>query len=208
MMGKTADLGRRVELVPMDPYFHDITIALYQQPTPKGPDYLVQTYSSWPGAVQRLDFVARAMVVLGGMEAVGAHLMRFCCGADHELACRRAFLEACKLDPDQPVVARPLSFFDKKSGHQIELVGLGGGGYRVTLDGGEASRAAAIAAGLVKLGQLGSVASDQVAFACGQVHDALMGMLVVRAVNVRATLREQELLAARGLLAAPSAQQQ
>lgn len=207
-MGKTADLGRRVELVPMDPHFHDITIALYRQPTPTGPNYLVQTYSSRPGAAERLGFLGRAMVVLGGMEAVGAHLVRFPCGADHELACRRAFLEACKLDPAQPLAARPLSFFDKKSGHQIELVGLGGGAYRVDLEGGEASRAAAIAAGLVKLGQLGAPAPDQVAFACGQVHDALVGMLVVRAVNVRATLREQELLAARGLLAAPSAQQQ
>ena len=30
-MGQTLDIGKRIELVPMDPHFHDITIALYQQ---------------------------------------------------------------------------------------------------------------------------------------------------------------------------------
>lgn len=207
-MGQTAELGRRVELVPMDPHFHDITLALYQQATPAGPVYLVHSYSRYPGAAGRLDFVAGAMAVLGGMVAAGPRALRFPCGADHELACRRAFLEACKLDPGQALAVRPMTFFDKKSGHQIQITALGGGAYQVALDGGEASRAAAVAAGLVKLGQLQSPVPDQVAFACGQAHDALMGLLLVRAVNVRATLREQELLASRGLLVAPSAQQQ
>lgn len=207
-MGQTAELGRRVELVPMDPHFRDITIALYKQTTPSGPVYLVHSYSSYPGAAGRLDFVAGAMVVLGGMVAAGPHALHFPCGADHELACRRVFLEACKLDSGQPFTPRSLSFFDKKSSCQIEIAALGGGEYRVGLAGGEASRVAAIAAGLVKLGQLQAPAPDQVAFACGQAHDALVGLLLVRAVNVRATLREQELLAARGLLVAPSAQQQ
>ncbi len=207
-MGQTGELGRRVELVPMDPHFHDITLALYRQAAPSGPVYLVHTYSNRPGTAGRVDFVASAMAVLGGMEAVGTRALRFPCGADHELACRRAFLEACKLDPSQPLAPRPLVFYDKKSSHQIQIFSLGGGGYRVELEGGEASRTAAIAAGLVKLGQMQAPEADQVAFACGQAHDALIGMLLVRAVNVRATLREQELLAARGLLVAPSAQQQ
>jgi hypothetical protein len=40
-------------------------------------------------------------------------------------------------------------------------------------------------------------------FACGHDHDALVGMLLPRAVNVRDTLREEEQIAARGLLTAP-----
>ncbi|MBI2504818.1 MAG: hypothetical protein HYW07_16495 [Candidatus Latescibacteria bacterium] len=207
-MGQTAELGRRVELVPMDPHFHDITLALYRQASPAGPVYLVHSYSRRPGAEDRLDSIAGAMAVLGGMELAGPRLLRFSCGADHELACRRVFLEACKQGPGQPAAQRPLTFFDKKSSHQIEIAALGGGEYRVGLEGGDASRAAAVAAGLVKLGQLQAPAPDQVAFACGQAHDALVGLLLVRAVNVRATLREQELLAARGMLVAPSAQQQ
>lgn len=206
-MGQTAELGRRVELVPMDLHFHNITLALYQQAVPEGPAYLVHSYSNRPGAEDRLDYIAGAMAVLGGMALAGPRRLRFPCGAGHELACRRVFLEACKLETGPPAAPRPLSFFDKKSGCQIEIGALGGGEYRVALAGGEASRAAAVAAGLVKLGQLQAPAPDQVVFTCGQAHDALVGLLLVRAVNVRATLREQELLAARGMLAAPSAQQ-
>jgi hypothetical protein len=207
-MGKTAELGRRVELVPMDPHCHDITLALYKQPSPAGPVYLVHTYSSRPEAAGRLDSIAEAMTRLGGMVAAGPHCLRFACGAEHELAARRVFLEASKLESGQPVAPRPLNFFDKKSGHQLQIAALGSGAYQVGLEGGEASRAEAVAAGLVKLGQMQSPAPDQAAFACGQAHDALVGLLLVRAVNVRATLREQELQAARGQLAAPSAQQQ
>lgn len=207
-MAKTAALGRRVELVPMDPHCQDITIALYRQEAADGPRYQVHSFSGRPGVVARLEFVAGATAVLGGMAAVGPGQVRFACGGAHELAARRAFLEACKLDPAQPLAARPLQFFDKKTGHQIHVAPLGGGVYQVALEGGDAGRAAAVAGGLVKLGQMQNPAPDQAAFPCGQAHDALIGLLVVRAVNVRATLREQEMQAARGQLAAPSAQQQ
>jgi hypothetical protein len=45
-----------------------------------------------------------------------------------------------------------------------------------------------------------------VAFGCKQTHDSLVGLLLVRALNVRAVLREQEMTASRGVLSAPSAQ--
>ena len=45
-------------------------------------------------------------------------------------------------------------------------------------------------------------------FACGHDHDELVGLLLGRALNVRAAMREAEAAAARGVLAAPSAQAQ
>jgi hypothetical protein len=45
-MGKTIDLGRRIELVPMDPHFHNISIALYRQQTGDGPVFQVHSYSN------------------------------------------------------------------------------------------------------------------------------------------------------------------
>jgi hypothetical protein len=60
-MGETIDLGRRIELVPMDPHFHNISIALYRQDDSDGPVFLVQSYSNREGARQRLEFVAMAM---------------------------------------------------------------------------------------------------------------------------------------------------
>ncbi len=47
---------------------------------------------------------------------------------------------------------------------------------------------------------------NQVAFSCGQSHDALAGLLLPRALNVRVALRDEETAAGRGVLAAPSQQ--
>ncbi len=206
-MSEITTIGRRVELVPMDPHFHNITIALYRRHLPAGPAFLVHTYSRRPGAEERLEFIAGAMCRLGGLVAEQPRLLRFPCGADHELACRRVFLEACKLGPGQAAEERPLKIFDKKSGRQLAALSLGEGRYRVASEGGDAGRIAAVAGGLVKLGQMRAVAPDQVEFPCGRAHDALVGLLLVRALNVRAVLREQEMAAARGILAAPSAQE-
>jgi hypothetical protein len=65
-----------------------------------------------------------------------------------------------------------------------------------------------VAGGLAKLGELDKVedVEDQVKFRCGASHDGLVGVLLVRAPNVRSVLRELEQAAGRGVLAAPSAQ--
>jgi hypothetical protein len=213
VVGVTTDLGRRIELVSMDPHFHNISIGLNRQESPGGPVFLVHSYSGKEGALERLDFVVRAMATLGGLEALPAEprKLRFSCGAGHLLAVRRVFLEACKLEQGVPVDPRPLWILDKKSGRTISLAALGSGAYLLEADGGDqdkASRIAAVANGLMKLGQMQGVESsdDRVAFACGQAHDALVGLLLIRALNVRAVLREQEMAASRGILSAPSAQ--
>jgi hypothetical protein len=48
---------------------------------------------------------------------------------------------------------------------------------------------------------------NQTRFSCSQEHDDLIGLLLVRAPNVRAAMREAEDMASRGVLAAPSAQE-
>lgn len=212
-MGRIIDVGRRIELVTMDPHFHDITIALYEQRgNDGGHDFRVHTYSWRDGAAARVASVVEAMKVLGGMEAAnaGPSLVRFACAGGHHAACRRLFLEACKVAPGTAREPRPLSILDKKSGRTITVAGTGEGLYRVSADGGEdgrARRVAAITGGLVKLGEMDSIGDDgdRVAFACRGAHDALVGLLLVRAPNVRIALREQEQQAARGVLAAPSA---
>src|SRR4030095_17074599 len=109
-MGKTIDLGRRIELVPMDPHFHNISIACYRQDPGNGSVFLVHSYSNLEGAQQRVEFVARAMAVLGGLEPVPGETrkLRFPCAPETPFACRRVFLEVCKLDPTQPIELRRL----------------------------------------------------------------------------------------------------
>ena len=95
----------------------------------------------------------------------------------------------------------------------IRVEPLGAGRYRVLAEQvaeGATSRAPAVAAGLAKLAELTPVADDAtvVAFPCGAGHDALVGLLLPRALNVRQALREQETLSSRGVMSAPSASQE
>jgi hypothetical protein len=210
-MGQIVDIGKRIELVPMDPHFHDITIALYQQGQDESPLFLVHTYSRMEGAQGRIQFAVEGMTHLGNMVEDTNRLLRFPCGAAHQLACRRAFLESCKLSLNDSAEPRPLQILDKKSRLNITATSLGDGIYQVGADG-EGRRAdrriSAIAGGLIKLGEMDEVDGtlDKVAFPCGHSHDALLGLLLIRAPNVRAIVREQEMAATRGILAAPSQQ--
>jgi hypothetical protein len=209
-MASTLDLGRRIELVSMDPHCSNITIGLYEQPGGNGPEYVVHSYSGRPESQARLEFIRRAMQVLGGLELCQGRL-RFPCAAKHQLAVRRTFLEACKQAPDAAVSPRPAAILDKKLNGTVSAHSLGDGIYELASDGppdASSARLEAIAGGYRKLAETETVEGERhrFRFACGQAHDALIGLLLPRALNVRAALREQEMAAARGTLLAPSAQ--
>ncbi len=211
-MASVVNIGRRIELVPIDPHFKDITIALYQQEFESRAVFRVHTYSRFEGADKRIQEVAHAMQILGGMLQSSDGLLYFPCGDRHEAACRRVFLEACKIAPDASVQPRPLNTLDKKSKLTITVDSVENGIYNVRSNGEGRSaerRVTAIAGGLAKLGEMNIAkdnASNAVAFPCGQSHDALVGLLLVRAPNVRVILREEEAVAGRGVLSAPSQQ--
>ncbi len=211
-MTQTLDLGSRIELVSMDAHFHDISIALYCPDPDNAPAYTVHTYSHLPGAAARVAWIADAMQVLGGMEQTSDGLLRFPCGHAHLLAVKRLFLDACKLDPALDFQPRPLHIFDKKANATIAIASLGSGLYEARATEqtpGVERRVATIARGLLRLGEMEEVADhpNQVRFGCGHSHDALIGLLLVRAPNVRAAVREAEAMASRGVLSAPSTQE-
>jgi len=164
------------------------------------------------GAAERIEEVARTMQTLGGLLKTPEGLLCFPCKNPHEAACRRVFLEACKFASNTHTEPRPLNILDKKSKLTITVDATGNGIYQVSANGegrGAARRISAIAGGLMKLGEMGSVETDNndtVRFDCGHSHDALVGLLLIRAPNVRITLREEEMSASRGVLSAPSQQ--
>jgi len=210
-MGQTLDIGQRIELVPMDGHFEDITIGLYQQDLDTGAGFLVHTYSLREGAQGRIAFIKQAMQTLGGMVQNENGLLQFSCGDKHLMAVKRVFLEACKLGSDASVSAKPLSVLDRKSGLTMVATALGDGKYHISAQGEDKSaerRIRVVTGGLAKLGEMTAVdeVDDQVFFECGHDHDALVGVLLVRAPNVRSVLREIEQSASRGVLSAPSAQ--
>ena len=204
-MGSTLDLGRRIELVSMDPHCANITIGLYEQPG----GCVIHSYSGLLEARVRLDSIRHAMQVLGGLEEHQG-LLSFPCAARHQPAMRRTFLEACKLPTAATVDPRPLTVLDKKLNSNVLIRSLGEGLYELTAEGSAdaASRLEAIANGYRKLAEVEFVPAEphRFLFACGHVHDALVGLLLPRTLNVRAILREQEMAASRGQLVAPSAQ--
>jgi hypothetical protein len=206
----TRNLGIRIELVSLDPHFHNITIALYRQEHEGRPEYLVHSYSGLEGARQRIESLRRSMAVLGHLELDG-ELLHFACGSPHQAAARRTFLETAKLPSGAANAPKPLTVLDKKSGRNITATSLGGGRYQITADGAEEGKAARIdgvVGGLVKLAEVDLIEGSpgQLAFPCGKSHDALVGLLLPRALNVRAILREEESAGGRGLLVAPSQQ--
>jgi len=211
-MGETGNLGSRIELVPMDGHFRDISIGLYKQESAAGPGYLIHTYSSKDGVAGRMDAIGAAMVRLGGIQKEADGLLRFPCGKGHERACRRLFIESVKQSPSEDPEARPLEILDKKSGLTMTLAPLSEGVFRVECQGESESRErriATVAGGLAKLGDLTwsqDSEPDLVRFPCGHDHTELAGLLLIRAPNVRAVLREEESTASRGVLAAPSQQ--
>jgi hypothetical protein len=207
---ETLDLGRRIELLSMDPHFHDISISVYRSGDGDGAAYLLHSYSKREGVRGRLTFLAGAMQALGGMVSVGDNplALRFACGHAHQTALKRLFVESCKVEPGTEPAQRELSVLDKKNDLTIRADGLGGGRYRCSGDRDgdrEQRRVAAIAAGLGKLAEL-DVDATGVCFPCGADHHELIGLLLTRALNVRGVLREQEAAATRGMLSAPSQQ--
>ncbi len=208
-MVEIKDIGRRIELITMDPHFEGISIGLYRQPG-ESAKFLVHSYSSKEGADERLASVRRTMAVLGGMDEDATGTLSFPCGATHSAAVRRLFLEAGKTT-EIPAEARPLQTLDKKSGLTIDVSRYGSGLYQVMAsDEAKAPerRIKAVANGLAKLGEMDLIdgRDDRVRYPCEQDHDALIGLLLVRAPNVRALVREQEMASSRGVLTAPSHQ--
>jgi hypothetical protein len=211
-MGLTTDIGRRIELVPMDSHCQDITVALYCQQQDLGPAYKVHTYSDVEGSAARVDFLIEAMQILGSMELTTDHLLHFTCWSSHEFAIKRLFLEACKHDPSQPLTTKPLHIADKKAGCNMRAGSLGNGMYQINAVGegsGLERRISAITRGLARLGELSMTEGidNQAYFTCDTNHDALVGLLLIRAPNVRAAMREAEEASSRGILAAPSSQE-
>jgi hypothetical protein len=206
------DLGRRTELVSMDPHHADISIGLYVRDGDGGPIGAVHSYSARPGTRERLEAIAQTMRELGGLDGEAGVEIRFPCGSWHDAAAKRLFVEASKHEPGTPTQASPLEVPDTRSEQRISVVPAGGGTYDVLAAGATdevPSRAPAIARAMAKLAQLETAPGDgtRVSFPCGHRHDELVGLLLGRAQNLRQILREEELKSSRGVLAAPSAQE-
>jgi hypothetical protein len=212
-MGKTLDLGLRVELLSTDQHCHDISLGLYRQVVDETPRFTIHSYSRTSGVEERIAYLNEAMKTTLGLEEVttAPAWLQFPCRRQHLRPLKRAFLDLCKLKTGTPLEAKPLTAFDKKAETDLTVVPLGNGSYRTTAASDNdkvARRVAALARGFVKLCEMEVIEGEnhEFRFPCGQDHHALLAQMTYRAQNVRATMREQEQVAARGTLSAPSQQ--
>ena len=212
-MGKTLDLGRRIEIHSMDRHCEDISIGLYRQIVEGQPQFQVHTYCKTDAAAERIAFLRQALIIMLGLVDVDdeSTWLRFPCGSEHLRALKRGFLDLCKLETGDRLEAKPLEAFDKRADSQLQASGLGEGKYEmraVSDDHQSWKRAAALSRGFAKLCEMHELEepANTVQFPCQHDHDEMIGMLMYRAQNVRAALREDQLSAGRGVLAPPSQQ--
>ena len=183
--------GRCLELVPIDKYFHDISVGLYV----KGSTCTVWTFSKKTGVDQRIRAIRDQMVFLGGMEAIEGtgNQVRFPCGQVHTRPLRFLTAQAVGKAPDYAPPQGQMSIKDSKSALTIKVDGrnLDGSGtdgvYQVSLEGdasNPAMRLRMILAGFTRYGEMEQVGDSGVAFSCGSKHDALMRILMPYSRNI------------------------
>ncbi|MDP6832243.1 MAG: hypothetical protein QF512_14900 [Alphaproteobacteria bacterium] len=212
MVDPFADLGTRIELVSTDKYFRDVSIGLYAREAEDGWCFRIRSFASYDGLAERIGFIVDAMRTLGGMELAGAaDTVLFPCGGEHLVAVRRLFLQACKEKPDAAPESPVLSLWDKKSELNVSAAAKGQGAYELSAGAAEGAerRLTALRNAVVKLAdaQADEDNGRRLSFDCGHDHDAMVGMLLQTAPNVRSVMREQEMNAAKGVLAAPGARE-
>lgn len=188
-------LGGCIELISMDPHFNDITVGLFL----KGRVLTVWSYSSIPGAQDRLTQIRDRMVVLGDLKARDGSDTQAEVPSGDILTQPMKFMfrEAVEKDPDQ-FPSGPMEAADNKS--TLTFVVEGGqqpDGYVYTVTArGNAERAEArvkaAVGGFMRYGECVRVTPESFRFPDGQRHDGFVRLLLPYARNVSAVERMLE----------------
>ncbi len=189
--------GRCVELVTMDPNFHEISVGLYE----KDGIFTVWSYSARDGLEERLSKIRDQLVVLGGLEPVEgtSTQARFSCGQAHGRPLKFLTMHAVEKSPDYTLpeglvkdLRSPL-MLGFESG-QVD----GRWVYTVTGEGeapNPAARLRAVTGGFTRYGEMEAV-GEGISFTCGNRHDGLFMIVLPYARNVS---QVEDMLAADAL---------
>jgi len=187
---KVAEVNQRygecLELVTMDPNFHEISVSLFF----KEGTFTLWTYSQKPGVDERIGKIRSQLVALGGMEAVAGtqSQARFPCGEVHARPVKFLTMQAVEKAPDYSLPRGPVK--DLRSPLMLDVEAAAEDGrwvYRVTAEG-EApnldARLRAVTAGLIRYGEMEKAGDQLVSFPCGNRHDGLAKIVLPYARNV------------------------
>lgn len=179
-------IGHCVELVPLDPNFHEITVGLYVRDSVA----IVWTFSRKPGVEERMRVIRDQLVALGGMTAVaGTHdKVVYECGQLHERPLKFLMKRAVEKPSDHRLPEGRVK--DLRSPLMLDIKGVEEDGrwvYRVDAEGeapNEAARLRAVTGGLARYGDMEKVGDDAASFSCGHRHDQLAHLVLPFARNV------------------------
>lgn len=194
--------GRCVELVPLDPNFHEISVSLLV----KNGTATVWTFSRKPGVDDRIRQIRDQLVNLGELSPVTGtnNQARFSCGEWHTKPVKFLMMQAVEKKvsyrfPEGEISVKdlksPLIFYVKATSYNRQHI------YSVHARGespNKTMRIAAVTAGFVRYGEMEKVHDGHVGFGCGQRHDGLMRLLFSYARNVTGSEDMLENAALRG----------
>ena len=197
-----ATYGKCMELISMDPNFHEITVGLYV----KDGIGTVWTFSGKPGVEKRVEEIRDQLIELGGMIPVdGTHNQaRFPDGEMYDRPLRFLLRQAVEKPYGTQHPEGRIEIKDLRSPLQIIATPEEIDGrwiYRVTVEGeykNPKMRVRAVTQGFVRYGEMEKVDVDAVTFHHGGRRDELIRLVLPYARNVTGTADMLEAEALRG----------
>jgi hypothetical protein len=181
--------GRCLELVGIDPHFHDVSVGLYL----KNGVYTIWTFSRRPGIEGRISQIRDLICSFGDMEPVPGSInqARYTCGQTHEQAMRFLMMECVEKRADRDLGDGVIAMVDTKTRMQLAVEPQERAGHTVyvvsaTGEGSDDSnmRLRAVVGGFMRYGGAQRVSPHEFSFPCGARHDPLARLLLPYARNV------------------------
>jgi hypothetical protein len=185
-------LGHCIELISMDPHFHEITVGLFL----KDRLLTIWSYSPVPLKNERIRTIRDRLVALGDLETVegSTNEARVPSGDILIQPLKFAFREAVENDPAE-LPSGPMEVSDNKSNLTFSVAGEYQDGvyvYTVTADDDSPradGRIKAAVGGFMRYGECERVTPHRFRFPDGQRHDGFVRLLLPYARNVSAVER-------------------
>jgi len=181
--------GRCLELVGIDPHFHDVSVGLYL----KNDVFTTWSFSRRPGIEARIEQIRGLICAFGDMAPVPGTInqSRYTCGQTHEQAMRFLMMECVEKRADRHVGEGDISLADTKTRMQLAVEPQERDGrtvYLVTATGEGSNdsnmRLRAVVGGFLRYGGAQRVSPHEFSFPCGARHDPLARLLLPYARNV------------------------
>jgi hypothetical protein len=190
VVNKVKELGSCIELVSIDPHFHDVTIGLFI----KDRLMTISSYSTIDGLDARIEVIRDRCTMLGDVEAVEGttHQLRLISDLYLDRALRFMFTAAVEKDPERELPSGRITAPDTKTKLTFVIEGAEEDGqyvYTVSTEGeaerGE-MRVRAAVGGFIRYSGCVRVDKNKFAFSDGKRYDNFTRLILPLARNVSA----------------------